>query len=228
MTDITPRKDRESTRIVLGLLQSVERNGSQSQRTRASELGIALGLVNAYLKRCVKKGLLKISQAPPHRYAYYLTPTGLSEKSRLTAEYLSHSFDFFRRARADCAAVLAEAAARGWSRIALVGISDLTEIAVICATETGLDIVALVDAAQAGGRRLAIRIVATVSDIAPKPDGLIVTGVHDAAALRAAAATSVGTDRVLIPELIGLASVRPRDDAETSGAAAASQQRGGS
>ena len=44
----------ESSRIMLGLLDAVEQNRAQSQRLLASELGIALGLVNAYLKRCIK------------------------------------------------------------------------------------------------------------------------------------------------------------------------------
>src|SRR6476619_2291915 len=121
----------ENGRIVLGLLESVERDGAKSQRKLASELGIALGLVNAYLKRCVKKGLVKVAQAPPRRYAYYLTPQGFAEKSRLTIEYLTTSFSFFRRARADCANTLANAQQNGWSRIALAGASDLAEIAVI-------------------------------------------------------------------------------------------------
>src|SRR5882757_10140192 len=93
----------ENKRIVLGLLNSVEHDGEQSQRRIAAELGIALGLVNAYLKRCVKKGLVKVSEAPARRYAYYLTPKGFNEKSRLTVEYLSSSFIFFRQAKADCA-----------------------------------------------------------------------------------------------------------------------------
>ena len=58
-----PEADKD--KILLGLLESVERNGGQSQRHLASELGIALGLVNAYLKRCIKKGLVKVSGAPP-------------------------------------------------------------------------------------------------------------------------------------------------------------------
>src|SRR5829696_7987799 len=95
-------------RILLGLLESVERDGAQSQRRIAEELGIALGLVNAYLKRCVKKGLVKVSEAPARRYAYYLTPQGFAEKSRLTVDYLSSSFSFFRRARSDCSHILAE------------------------------------------------------------------------------------------------------------------------
>src|SRR5215468_3675161 len=92
----------EKSRIMLGLLESVGRDGGQTQRRLASELGIALGLVNAYLKRCIKKGLVKVSEAPARRYAYYLTPQGFAEKSRLTVDYLTSSFGFFRQAKADC------------------------------------------------------------------------------------------------------------------------------
>src|SRR5882757_3874493 len=97
-----PRESGDENRIILSLLSSVE-EGASSQRRIAAELGIALGLVNAYLKRCVKKGLVKVSEAPARRYAYYLTPSGFNEKSRLTVEYLSSSFLFFRQAKADCA-----------------------------------------------------------------------------------------------------------------------------
>ena len=68
-----------------------------NQRTLAKELGIALGMTNAYVRRCVRKGLIKISEIPPNRYAYYLTPQGFTEKTRLTAEFLSDSLTFFRR-----------------------------------------------------------------------------------------------------------------------------------
>jgi predicted transcriptional regulator len=61
--------EHDNERIVLGLLNSVEHDGDRSQRHIAAELGIALGLVNAYLKRCVKKGLVKVHDAPARRYA---------------------------------------------------------------------------------------------------------------------------------------------------------------
>ena len=96
-----PDHDNES-RITLGLLNMVDGNSSASQRSMAGDLGIALGLTNAYLKRCVKKGLIKVSQAPANRYAYYLTPKGFAEKSRLTTEFLSQSLNLFRHARAEC------------------------------------------------------------------------------------------------------------------------------
>jgi predicted transcriptional regulator len=109
--------EHENEQIVLGLLRSVETDGARSQRLIAAELGIALGLVNAYLKRCVKKGLVKVHDVPARRYAYYLTPQGFAEKSRLTVQYLSDSFSFFRKAKSDCTHVFQEAAARGRHRL---------------------------------------------------------------------------------------------------------------
>src|SRR5690242_11576743 len=137
--------EHENERIVLGLLSSVETDGARSQRRIAAELGIALGLVNAYLKRCVKKGLIKVHDAPARRYAYYLTPQGFAEKTRLTVQYLSDSFSFFRKAKSDCARVFELAKARDFSRLVLAGQSDLAEIAILCAAEAGVTIVAVVD-----------------------------------------------------------------------------------
>ena len=85
--------------IVLGLLTAVEKNSRVTQRSVSRDLGIALGLTNSYLKRCVKKGLIKVQSAPANRYAYYLTPMGFAEKSKLTAEFLSQGFRYFRLAR---------------------------------------------------------------------------------------------------------------------------------
>src|ERR1700757_5428779 len=132
-------------RIVLGLLNSVEADGTRSQRHIAAELGVALGLVNAYLKRCVKKGLVKVGQAPARRYAYYLTPQGFAEKSRLTVEYLTSSFSFFRQARADCTQTFALAKQRNFQNLVLCGKSDLAEIAILSAVDCQISIVAVVD-----------------------------------------------------------------------------------
>ena len=197
-----PEADKD--KILLGLLESVERNGGQSQRHLASELGIALGLVNAYLKRCVKKGLVKVAEVPPRRYAYYLTPQGFAEKSRLTIEYLTSSFSFFRQARADCARTLAGAQENGWSRIALAGISDLAEIAVICAVESGIAIVAVVDADVSGATFMGTPVVQSFDAIADKADAVVVTDVRSARDTFAAAAARLGRERVLAPKLLGL------------------------
>src|SRR5580698_7619968 len=175
MPQAARNEEPENARIVLGLLESVERDGAQSQRKLASDLGIALGLVNAYLKRCVKKGLVKIGNAPPRRYAYYLTPHGFAEKSRLTVEYLSSSFSFFRRARGDCSAVLKAARAKNWNRVVLIGVSDLAEIAAICALEQGVTIVAVVDTKSAADRFVGAPVVPSLATVPGEFDALVVT-----------------------------------------------------
>jgi DNA-binding MarR family transcriptional regulator len=206
MERVLPGQSGEDDRIVLGLLNSVE-DGATSQRRIAAELGIALGLVNAYLKRCVTKGLIKVSEAPARRYAYYLTPQGFTEKSRLTVEYLSSSFSFFRQAKADCAIVFAKASSAGLTHVVLAGRSDLTDIAILCAADSDVTIVALVDAAEGAPDRLAgINIVRSYDEVSAPFDGVVITSVVHSHDLFAAAVDRYGTERVLAPKLLGLST----------------------
>src|SRR6185369_10112018 len=191
----------ENERIVLGLLESVERDGAQSQRKLAAELGIALGLVNAYLKRCATKGLVKISGTPTRRYAYYLTPKGFAEKSRLTVHYLTSSFEFFRRARGDCLDTFHTARRRGWQRVALLGVSDLAEIATICAAETEMTIRAVVDAQATVKTFVGIPVFGSLDDVR-ECDGVVVTDLREAHETLRAAVAEFGIERVLAPALL--------------------------
>jgi DNA-binding MarR family transcriptional regulator len=204
VAEVSRGEEAERTRIMLGILESVGRDGSQTQRHLAAELGVALGLVNAYLKRCVSKGLVKVRQAPARRYAYYLTPRGLSQKSRLTVEYLSYSFSFFRQARSECAEIFAIACGRGFKRVALAGISDLAEIARICALECGIEIVAVVDSGAEVTVHLGLPVVADLDNLTGTVDAVIVTDVRNPQDVYANAAALVGRNRVFAPKLLGL------------------------
>ena len=196
--------EHENERIVLGLLNSVEHDGDKSQRHIAAELGIALGLVNAYLKRCVKKGLVKVHDAPARRYAYYLTPQGFAEKSRLTVQYLSHSFSFFRLAKAECAQAFATAKANGFDRLVLAGKSDLAEIAILCAVEAAVKIVAIVDPRSDDAQFVGVDVVRSYADMKKEFDAVIVTDVTRAKLSFDAAVEACGAERVLAPALLGL------------------------
>jgi predicted transcriptional regulator len=205
--------ERENERIVLDLLNSVEHDGERSQRHIAAELGIALGLVNAYLKRCVKKGLVKVHDAPARRYAYYLTPQGFAEKSRLTVDYLSTSFSFFRLAKSDCARTFEAAKASGFSRLVLAGKSDLAEIAILCAVEAAVKIVAVVDPRSNDLQFIGVDVVKSYSDVREEFDAVIVTDVTRAKLSFDAAVESCGANRVLAPALLRL---RPPTRAENA------------
>ena len=63
-----------------------------SQRALAKELDISLGSINFCFKAVAEKGWVKIQNFSQSKnklcYAYLLTPDGVTEKSRLTAEFL--------------------------------------------------------------------------------------------------------------------------------------------
>jgi len=63
-----------------------------SQRLLAKDLGISLGSINYCFQALVEKGWIKMqnfSQSKHKlRYAYLLTPEGISVKSKLTTEFL--------------------------------------------------------------------------------------------------------------------------------------------
>jgi len=192
----------EGARIVLELLDAVERERAGSQRILASELGIALGLVNAYLKRCVKKGLVKVRGTPARRYAYFLTPQGLAEKSRLTLQYLSTSFEFFRRAKADCLEQLQCARAAGARTIVLAGRSDLAEIAALCAMEQSITIVGVMQPGATQDRFIGLPIFPDFESVANPFDALLITDLINARATSEDAIARYGVGRVLVPELL--------------------------
>ncbi len=201
--DNSPDAASDKTEITLGLLNAVHENSAVTQRSVARQLGIALGLTNAYLKRCVKKGLIKVNQIPPNRYAYYLTPKGFSEKSRLTAEYFTSSFTYFRKARGQCTEMFAHCADRGWRRIALFGISDLAEIATLCANEFDVELVGIVDAGRGGGTYARVRVVASL-DALGAVDAVIVTDLTDAQLAYESLADTLADARVLTPAMLNV------------------------
>lgn len=205
--------DAESSRIMLGLLDAVEQQRALSQRHLAAELGIALGLVNAYLKRCIKKGLVKVRHAPARRYAYYLTPHGFAEKSRLTVEYLSYSFGFFRQAKTDCTNLLGAAKASGAKRILLVGQSELAEIAMLCAMEQAIRVVGVVQAGASGGSFANVTVFAGFDAVTSPFEAVLITDVATPRETTDAAIARFGVERVLIPEML---RVRVQQHTETT------------
>ena len=204
MAGSLPTDESGADRIVLGLLTSVEADGARSQRRIAAELDVALGLVNAYLKRAIKKGLVKVGQAPARRYAYYLTPQGFSEKSRLTIEYLSSSFSLFRKAKEEYGRIFDRARSLGFQRVVLAGKSDLCEIAILCAVDGPVSIVAIVDPDEAASRFIGVNVVRSYAEVADTFDAVVVTHLTKARIAFDQAIDTFGAERVLAPDLLGL------------------------
>lgn len=125
------KKDLTDKEIILKLLDNVNKEDNITQKLAAKKIGIAVGLVNAYIKRCIQKGWVKVKNIPAHRYAYYLTPQGFSKKSQLVSEYLTDSFKLFRESKLSYQKIFLECKKKKYLKIVLAGISDLTEIAIL-------------------------------------------------------------------------------------------------
>lgn len=194
-------RKHESPIVTLGVLNAVHESSDVTQRNLADELGIALGLANAYLKRCVHKGYIKVRRAPARRYTYYLTPNGFAEKCRLTAQYLSDSMSFFRDARSQTAAAFGACADKGWRRLALAGAGELCEIATLAAREHPITIVAIIDASRGVESFAGHPVVASADDARPF-DAVLITDTSAPQQVYDELVTKLEPERVLAPALL--------------------------
>ncbi len=153
-------------RIIRELLVEIERDPGVSQRRLSEVLSVSVGTINWHLKRCVKKGLVKLSQVPVKRYLYYLTPEGFTEKSRLTADYLSTSFDIFRVGRQQYEALFNLCLANDWKNIILVGDSELAELAMLVLSRIdNVNAHCVFDAASKNKTCAGLPVKSTVEDV---------------------------------------------------------------
>lgn len=74
------------------ILKIIAENPAISQRKIAERTGISLGQVNFLIKKCVKKGLIKIEGQTARSIRYNITPKGIAEKAELTAQYIKLSY----------------------------------------------------------------------------------------------------------------------------------------
>jgi len=185
----------------LDFLAAIERGEVVTQMTLRQRIGVSVGMVNALVKRAVGKGYAKVHQAPYKRYAYYLTPQGFTEKSRLVAEYLETSLDFFRAARNEYAEIFSRTQHIGLKKIALAGHGELTEIAVLAALGEGISIDAILDPQANEAERHGVRVIRDLSE-APAIDAIIITETKFPQAIYERMCAAFDASRVFAPALL--------------------------
>ena len=193
-------KDLKNNDMTLGVLSAVDADSSVTQRSLASELGIALGLTNSYLKKCIDKGLVKIKQVPANRYAYYLTPRGFSEKSRLTAEYLQASFSFYRRAKKDFTNIMRICSEKNMLNIILSDQSELAEIALIISLNTNVNLLGIIGNSSKNNIN-GIPIKENIKFF-KKFDKVIITNIDDSKSRYEELSKVVSIDKIIIPDAL--------------------------
>ena len=124
----------------LQTLEAIELDDRITQRSLSSKLGIALGLTNIYLKRLVRKGYVKVVNLQSNRLRYLLTPKGITEKTRLTYEFMEYSLFLYGQVREQLRTRLQPYVLENRKRVAMYGTGEAAELAYLSIAELGLEI----------------------------------------------------------------------------------------
>jgi EPS-associated MarR family transcriptional regulator len=94
-------KTMKSTIQSAQILRDISKNPHISQREIALKNSISLGKVNYALKALIEKGHIKIhnftGSKNKRKYMYLLTPAGMYEKAKLTADFLKWKMAEYER-----------------------------------------------------------------------------------------------------------------------------------
>lgn len=142
MNNIGRNSDNE---IMLKILDEISLESELTQRTLAGRLNIALGLVNAYIKRLAKKGYIKISKGPLNRVKYALTRKGFTHRVSLTYNFMQSSIDYLRDARTRIDNIYSQMIEAGVKDILIWGDGEIAELAYISLRGLPLNLVGVVD-----------------------------------------------------------------------------------
>jgi len=104
---------------------------------------------------------MKITTTPRNRVKYILTPQGLAEKSRLTYEFIKHSFSLYKEALKKFEGLLNKLEKRKVRKVVFYGASDLAEITFVSLKATDIKLVGVVDDSKKGTQFLDFTIKST-------------------------------------------------------------------
>ena len=144
---------------ILRLMGEIDRDGNHSQRELSRRLNISLGLVNTFLRRLVSKGYFKVKTMPKNRVKYFLTPEGLARKSKLTAEYLRYSVNFYKDIKHLLLRKYAEMEEKDVRALLFCGAGEVAELAYLYLQFSKIKLVGIIDEQESGklffGQRIA-------------------------------------------------------------------------
>jgi DNA-binding MarR family transcriptional regulator len=135
---------------ILRLMREIDRDGNSSQRELSRRLNISLGLVNTFLKRLVKKGYFKVKTMPRNRVKYFLTPSGLARKSRLTLEFLQYSLHFYDDIKGLILNIYNTMERKNVRRVLFFGAGEVAELAYLYLQQTTIHLSGIIDDQRKG------------------------------------------------------------------------------
>ena len=138
------------------ILQAIASGKPVTQRSLASDLGVALGLTNLLIRRLVAKGYVKMAGIGTRHVSYLMTPAGWEALGRATRQSLENTVRLYTHTREQIRCSLAgistrcEPDAGGVKRVVFFGAGDVAEIAYVSLQSTDLTLVGVVDDRRTG------------------------------------------------------------------------------
>ena len=166
------------------LLSEVADEQPVSQRELAKRLGIALGLVNSYLKNFVAKGYIRIKNYPQNRYAYLLTPNGMAEKARLAYQHVNYFTSLYTVTRQDYLVLFRELVERGVVQVTFCGVDEVAEIAWLSLQEAGLELAGVMDDNSPSLSFMGREVAAMTRESLPTQQPVVITSLKRTGQLR--------------------------------------------
>ena len=109
---MTTQRDKLREDVQFRILRLLKDNPEMSQRDLAKAVGVSTGGVHYVLNALLEKGWIKLgnftASEDRRRYAYVLTPKGMSEKAVLTRRFLTRKMAEYEALRAEIDAMRAE------------------------------------------------------------------------------------------------------------------------
>jgi len=120
------------------LLNEIAQDSMVTQASLSKRLGIAVGSVNWYIKRLIKRGYVKVSHLDRTRLKYDLTPEGMSVFTERAMQYAKDSLTIYKRFRQMAKEIVLELNKRKVNQVYLEGDDEIMDILRLTCLEAGM------------------------------------------------------------------------------------------
>ena len=143
--------EQDSEYLLLNSINELTRKKADiSQRDLARAINLSLGMTNVLLKRLSQKGYILVQKVSPRKVSYVLTPDGVNELAGRTYRYLKRTMKKVVNYKETILEIARDAQVRGFSRLAILGKSDMDFIIEYAAGNAGLEFSVYQDASEIG------------------------------------------------------------------------------
>ena len=120
------------------LLNEIAQDSLVTQANLSQRLGMAVGSVNWYIKRLIKRGYVKVSHLGRTRLKYDLTPDGVSVFTERAMQYARDSLMIYKNFRQRAKEVVRELQKQNVSQVYLEGDDEIMDIMRLTCLEAGI------------------------------------------------------------------------------------------